>query len=56
MKQQEQHHTIEIFSVNCPLCKHIAEDTEVARCELKSLENKISSLQDKIENATITTK
>jgi hypothetical protein len=33
MKQQQQHHTIEIFSANCPLCKHIVEDIEIGRCE-----------------------
>ena len=30
---KEQHHTIEIFSANCPLCKHIVEDIEIGRCE-----------------------
>jgi glutaredoxin 3 len=29
----KQHHTIEIFSANCPLCKHIIEDIEIGRCE-----------------------
>jgi hypothetical protein len=29
----KQHHTIEIFSANCPLCKHIVEDIEIGRCE-----------------------
>jgi Thioredoxin domain len=32
MKQQ-QHHTIEIFSANCRLCKHIVEDIEIGRCQ-----------------------
>jgi glutaredoxin 3 len=29
----KQHHTIEIFSANCPLCKHIVDDIEIGRCE-----------------------
>ena len=28
-----QHHTIEIFSANCPLCKHITDDIEIGKCE-----------------------
>ena len=28
-----QHHTIEIFSANCPLCKDIVEDIEIGRCK-----------------------
>lgn len=30
---KQQHHTFEIFSANCPLCKHIVEDIEFGRCE-----------------------
>ena len=29
----KQYHTIEIFSANCPLCKHIINDIEIGRCE-----------------------
>jgi protein-disulfide isomerase len=29
----KQHHTIEIFSADCPLCKHITDDIEIGRCE-----------------------
>ena len=29
----KQHHTIEIFSANCPLCKHVVEDIYIGRCE-----------------------
>jgi hypothetical protein len=32
-KRMKQHHTVEIFSANCPLCKHIIEDIEIGRCE-----------------------
>ena len=28
-----QHHTIEIFSANCPLCKHITDDIQIGKCE-----------------------
>ena len=30
---QKTHHTIEIFSANCPLCKHITDDIEIGKCE-----------------------
>ncbi len=30
---KQQHHTNEIFSANCPLCRHIIEDIEIGRCE-----------------------
>jgi len=29
----KQHHTIEIFSASCPLCKHIIDDIEIGKCE-----------------------
>lgn len=29
----KQHHLIEIFSADCPLCKHIIDDIEVGKCE-----------------------
>lgn len=29
----KQHHLIEIFSANCPLCKHITDDIEIGKCE-----------------------
>ncbi|MGI0045519.1 MAG: thioredoxin family protein [Nitrososphaeraceae archaeon] len=28
-----KHHTIEIFSANCPLCKHIIDDIQIGKCE-----------------------
>ncbi len=28
-----QHHTIEIFSANCPLCKHVTEEIQIGKCE-----------------------
>jgi hypothetical protein len=29
----KQHHSIEIFSANCPLCKHITDDIQIGKCE-----------------------
>ncbi len=28
-----QHHTIEIFSADCPLCKHITDDIQIGKCK-----------------------
>lgn len=28
-----QHHTIEIFSAKCPLCKHITDDIQIGKCK-----------------------
>jgi hypothetical protein len=28
----KQHHTLELYSANCPLCKHIAEDIQIGKC------------------------
>jgi hypothetical protein len=30
---KQQHHIIEIFSANCPLCKHIIDDIQIGKCE-----------------------
>ncbi len=32
-KPKKQHHTIEIFSANCPLCKEITDVIEIGRCQ-----------------------
>jgi hypothetical protein len=29
----KQHHLIEIFSANCPLCNHITEDIQIGKCQ-----------------------
>jgi glutaredoxin 3 len=29
----KQHHTIEIFSANCPLCRHVREDIQIGKCQ-----------------------
>ena len=31
--KMKQHHTIEIFSVNCPLCKHVTDAIQIGKCE-----------------------
>lgn len=28
---KQQHHTIEIFSANCPLCRHIIDDIQIGK-------------------------
>jgi len=33
IKSQKQHHTIEIFSANCPLCKEVTDVIEIGRCQ-----------------------
>lgn len=30
---KSQHHTIEIFSANCPLCKEVGDIIEIGRCQ-----------------------
>jgi hypothetical protein len=32
-KTVKQHRTIEIFSADCPLCKHIIDDIQVGKCQ-----------------------
>jgi hypothetical protein len=29
----KQHHTIEIFSASCPLCRYITDDIQIGKCE-----------------------
>ncbi len=29
----KQHHTIEVFSANCPVCKHITDDIQIGKCK-----------------------
>jgi hypothetical protein len=29
----KRHHTIEIFSAGCPLCKHITDEIEIGKCQ-----------------------
>src|SRR5919198_3464979 len=30
---KQQRHTIEIFSVGCPLCRHIIDDIQIGKCQ-----------------------
>jgi hypothetical protein len=30
---EQQHHTIEIFSAGCPLCRHIIDDIQIGKCQ-----------------------
>ena len=30
---KKSHHTSEIFSANCPLCKHSSYDIEIGKCK-----------------------
>lgn len=30
---KQNHHTIEIFSANCPLCRHIIDDIQIGKCQ-----------------------
>jgi hypothetical protein len=30
---KQQHHIIEIFSANCPLCNYIIDDIQIGKCE-----------------------
>jgi hypothetical protein len=50
-----QHHTIEIFSANRPLCKHIIGDIEIGRCEgcrqiVYDLNNMTEDIKSKMKN------
>src|SRR5712691_4626961 len=29
----KQHHTIEIFSANCYLCKHLVDEIQIGKCD-----------------------
>ena len=29
----KQHHKIEIFTANCPLCKQVIDDIEIGKCK-----------------------
>ena len=30
--KMKQHHIIEIFSANCPLCKHVTDAIQIGKC------------------------
>lgn len=46
----KQHHLIEIFSANCPLCTHITNDVQVGKCEgCKQLVYDVNKMSDDIK-------
>lgn len=46
----KQHHTIEIFSANCPLCKQITDVIEIGKCEgCKQIVYDVNNVNDEIE-------
>jgi len=46
----KQHHLIEIFSANCPLCKQITDDIQIGKCEgCKQLVYDINNMTDDIK-------
>jgi hypothetical protein len=47
----ERHHTIEIFSANCPLCTHIIDNIEIGRCEgCNQIVYDVNMMTDKIKS------
>lgn len=47
---KQQHHIIEIFSANCPLCKHIIDDIQIGKCEgCNQTVYDINNITDKIK-------
>jgi hypothetical protein len=47
---QRQHHTIEIFSAGCPLCKHIVDDIQIGKCqECSQRVYDVNSMTDEIK-------
>ncbi|MGI0083290.1 MAG: thioredoxin family protein [Nitrosopumilaceae archaeon] len=50
-----QHHTIEIFSVNCSLCKHVTDTIEIGKCEgcnqiVYDVNNMTEAIKVKVKN------
>jgi hypothetical protein len=55
----KQHHTIEIFSADCPLCRHIIDDIEIGKCEgcsttIYNIRNMTEEIEVKMRNYDIT--
>jgi glutaredoxin 3 len=45
-----QHHIIEVFSANCPLCKHITDDIEIGKCEgCKQIVYDVNNMTDSLK-------
>lgn len=54
-----EHHNIEIFSANCPLCKHVIDTIEIGKCEgcsqtIYDVNNMTEDLKVKMKNYNIT--
>lgn len=46
-----EHHIIEIFSADCPLCKHIIDDIKIGKCEgCSQIVYDISNMTDEIKS------
>lgn len=49
-KPQSQHHTIEIFSANCPVCKEVTDVIEIGRCQgCKQLVYDVNNMTNEIK-------
>ncbi len=46
-----QHHTIEIFSAGCPLCKHITSEIEIGKCQgCKQIVYDINNMTEEVKS------
>jgi glutaredoxin 3 len=46
----KQHHTIEIFSAGCPLCRHVIEDIQIGKCQrCNQIVYDINNMTDKVK-------
>jgi hypothetical protein len=46
----KQHHIIEVFSANCPLCKHVTDDIQIGKCDgCEQIVYNINNLTDEIK-------
>jgi glutaredoxin len=58
-KSKKPHHTIEIFSSNCPLCKRVTDVIEIGRCQgckqvVYNLNKMTDNIRLKMKNYSIT--
>ena len=55
----KQHHKIEIFTANCPLCKQVIDDIEIGKCKdciqiVYNVNEVTEELRKKINNYGVT--
>ncbi len=55
----KQHHIIEIFSANCPLCRHIVDDIQMGKCQgcnqtVYDVNNMTEDIKNKMRKYSIT--